>query len=101
MTPPVQPGDALRLTARALADQTWRFDPPLSPVGMGILLWLRDEATLVQEILDSFDDPAQHILDTARLLIERGLVEVAVDEPEQCDLAAGVHTMPHRGCILR
>lgn len=44
---------------------------------------------------------------TARLTIAQKVmramvaVQAASGEPERCDAAAGTHTTPHRGCVLR
>jgi hypothetical protein len=94
----VRPGDSLRITARALSDLSWMHEPPTGSVGQAILSWLRDEAAQVQEILDSFDESAQDILDAAGVLVERGLIEVVNDDPapKRCDLAADVHTVPQQ-----
>ncbi len=78
--PVLQAGQVLQLTAAALAERAWETRD-LTELAAGILRWLRDETDAVQTLLDSYDEPAQQIVDTCRSLVAVGLLRVVDDEP--------------------
>lgn len=106
MSAAIRPTDVIRISNRALADQSWMSDHEIGLLGVGILSWLLAEPdpVTVERMAVGYDEPMQEILDRIRVLVDRGLVDV-VDEqdpqPASCDLGAGIHAVPHRGCILR